>query len=190
MNSENLVRTACDSSRLWLKTPYESRDVCCLRSQEKRKGFCPLCEFDSCYMYRRQVFVSQLENTVQLLNVQLVINKLTRFHDFYPFSSLGGHFALFGVYVHKLCVQTVCVCVCAFTYFSLAGSSALCPPSPLCVSCLTSLFLLRLETLGFDTFESNGQTRLVFLYCTLHHVLVHSQSSSSPLNHLLVNLSA
>lgn len=44
----------------------------------------------------------------------------------------------------------------------------------LSVSCLTSLLLLRLETLSFDTFESNGQTLLVFLYCTLHHVLAHT----------------
>lgn len=47
------------------------------------------------------------------------------------------------------------------------------------VSCLTSLLLLRLETLSFDTLESNGQTLLVFLYCTPDHDLAHSLSSSS-----------
>lgn len=115
MNSENLAITACDSSRLWLKTPHESRDVCCLQSQEQRKRFCPHCGFDSRYIYGRPVFVSQLENTVQLGNVQLVINKLTRFHYFYPFSSLGRHFALFGVYVHSECVFKLCVCVLSCT---------------------------------------------------------------------------
>lgn len=76
----------------------------------------------------------------------------------------------------------VCKCVCVTVYFTLAGSSTLrfSPPRPfLSVSCLTSLLLLRLETLSFDTFESNGQTLLVFLYCALHHVLAHSLSSSS-----------
>lgn len=133
MNSKNLVRTVCDSSRLWLKTPYESRDVCCSQSREKKeKRFCPLCEFDSRYICGRQVFVSQLQNTVQPLNFQLVINKLTRFHYFYPFCSLGGHFALFGVYVHSECVFILCVCVCVLSC-TLAWLEAL-PSAPLLLS--------------------------------------------------------
>lgn len=66
----------------------------------------------------------------------------------------------------QMCVMYVCSWV--IVYYNLVGTFTICPPCSLSVSCLTSLFLLRLETLSFDTFESNGQTLLVFLYCTLH----------------------
>lgn len=137
MNSENLVRTACDSSRLWLMTPYEFRDVCCLQSQDKKKKVLPSLRVWLSLHLRKAgffFFVSQLENTVQLLNVQLVINKLTRFRYFYPFSCLGGHFALSGVYVHSECVFKPCVCMCVRVLScTLAWLEAL-PSAPLLLS--------------------------------------------------------
>lgn len=49
------------------------------------------------------------------------------------------------------------------------------PPHPslsLSDSCLTSLLFLRLETLSFDTFESNGQTLLACLPSSIAHSIM------------------
>lgn len=100
------------------------------------------------------------------VNVQLVVVKL---YTLTPFMTQGGY-----------CFLYVCITVC----FTQTRCSTLCPPPPrpsLSVGCLTSLLLLRLETLSFDTFESNGQTLLCL-------PLLHTPSCSCSLTCYLPHL--